>query len=263
MWTTPLTNYPDSDIQGLNDPRMIKLYSDVLRDVAKNYGKRKSLRGFMLHELTVTESSDDHQDDLQAFIDFSLKQFGEKYAAKTLPKFDANDVWWRRMMLFRNYVVTDFVRQLRDIAQPLGLETTFCYYPAERWSGEGWRWGFDVLELEKICDRMWYSGYSPEAGKPYQNTRHPWIDFGTSYRGQQLGRNYAYALHGQSTSFFETRIPMYIEAVRKHYEKREVPTHVLAVVLCCLNQLKPVVFVLKSEHESALQEKRQQDTCFA
>ena len=38
MWTTPGKEYPDSEIHGLNDPRMIKLYCDLIDEVAANYG---------------------------------------------------------------------------------------------------------------------------------------------------------------------------------------------------------------------------------
>jgi len=45
MWTTPGKNYPGTDIHGLNDPRMIKLYRDMIEEIGRNYGHHKNLVG--------------------------------------------------------------------------------------------------------------------------------------------------------------------------------------------------------------------------
>ena len=55
--------YPGTDIQGLNDPRMIKLYCEMIEEIATLYGHHKSLAGFLPHEVDCAEVVDNHEDD--------------------------------------------------------------------------------------------------------------------------------------------------------------------------------------------------------
>lgn len=217
MWTTPGKNYGDTDIHGLNDPRMIKLYCDLIDEVATNYGQHKNLVGLYWHELDCTEAPDTHDDDIAEFAAFCERDFGERFTGKTMPKVDPKDVWWRRHFLYRIEVMNNFVRQTKEVADRRGLKTSFCTYNAEAYSGQGWRWGYDTVELEKICHRQWFTGYAIESRKHYQEIKGAWIDFGPSYRGQILSRNYSYAMHGKPLSYFEYRTPIYIDEIRRYY----------------------------------------------
>ena len=217
MWTTPGKNYPDTDIHGLNDPRMIKLYCDAIEEVARNYREYENLVGVYWHELDCTEAPDTHEDDVPEFAAFCEREFGEAYTGDVMPPVEPTDVWWRRHFLYRIHVMNSFVRETEKVADRHGLKTSFCTYTAEAYSGAGWRWGYDTVELEKLCHRQWFAGYSVESRKPYQSVKGAWIDFGPSYRGQILPRNYSYAFHGKPLSYFEYRAPIYIKEMRKYY----------------------------------------------
>ncbi|MCX7887336.1 MAG: hypothetical protein N3B01_08825, partial [Verrucomicrobiae bacterium] len=216
-WTPPAGKYPGTDISGLNNPALIKIYTDVIEEVARNYRQHRNLAGIMWHEVDCTEAVDTHEDDVAEFAEFCRKQFGEKYPGSTMPKTDPQDKWWRRFFLYRNHVVNEFVRSTGAVARKHGLQVHFCYYAPEAFVGESWKWGYDVVALEKLCERQWFNGYSVESGKPYQNVRGACMDFGPSYRNQILARNYSYAMHGRPLSYFEYRHPLYVEETRRFY----------------------------------------------
>ncbi|MBT3379151.1 MAG: hypothetical protein HOJ57_19875 [Lentisphaerae bacterium] len=217
MWTTPGKEYPDTDIHGLNDPRMITLYCDLIDEVGRNYGHHKNLVGMYWHELDCTEAPDTHDDDVAEFAAFCQKRFGAAYPGDAMPKVDPEDVWWRRHFLYRIHVMNTFVAKTKEVAEKHDLRTSFCTYTAEAYSGQGWRWGYDTVELEKLCEKQWFAGYAVESRKAYQEVKGAWIDFGPSYKGQILSRNYSYAMHGRPLSYFEYRGPVYVEEMRKYY----------------------------------------------
>ncbi len=216
-WTPPGGKYPKTEIEGLNTPALRKIYTDEIEEVARNYGKFQNLAGIIWHEVDCCEAVDKHEDDVAEFAEYCGREFGERYAGDKMPKVDAQDKWWRRYFLFRNHVVNEFVRLAGVVAQKHGLKTHFCSYAPEAFTGESWKWGYDIVALEKFCDRQWFSGYGVESGKPYQQVRGACIDFGPSYRGQILARNYGYAMHGGTLSYFEYRSPVYLEEVRRYY----------------------------------------------
>jgi hypothetical protein len=216
-WTPPGGKYPGTDINGLNNPALIKIYTDTIEEVARNYGRYRNLAGIMWHEVDCAEVVDSHADDVGEFAEFCHRQFGEKYPGDAMPKIDPSDKWWRRFFLYRNHVVNEFVRQTGAVARKHGLQIHFCSYAPEAFTGESWKWGYDIVALEKLCERQWFSGYGVESGKPYQNVRGTCIDFGPSYRGQILARNYSYAMHGRPLSYFEYRSPVYLDEVRRYY----------------------------------------------
>lgn len=217
MWTTPGAVYPDTDIHGLNDPRMIKLYRDLIDEVGRTYGHYENLEGVYWHELDCTEGPDTHDDDVAEFAAFCEREFGAAYPGSTMPEVDPGDVWWRRHFLYRIQVMNTFVRETKEVADRHGLKTSFCTYTAEGYSGQGWRWGYDTVDLEKLCHKQWFAGYAVESRKHYQEVKGAWIDFGPSYRGQCLSRNYSYAFHGKPLSYFEYRAPVYLEEMRRYY----------------------------------------------
>ena len=102
-----------------------------------------------------------------------------------------------------------------------GLAMHFCSYTPESYRGESWRWGYDIVALERLCDQQWFSAYSVESGKAYQKIRGAWLDFGPSYQGQILPRNYAYMFHGGRPSYFDHRTPVYVDAMRRYYRSNK------------------------------------------
>lgn len=216
-WTTPSGKYPKTEFEGLNHPEVLKIYTDEIEEVARNYGKFRNLAGFIWHEVDCSEAVDKHEDDVADFTGFCQQEFGEKYTGTQIPKVDAQDKWWRRFFLFRNHVVNEFVCKMAKTAHRHGLRTHFCSYTPESYVGESWKWGYDIVTLEKLCDRQWFSGYSIESGKPYQQVKGACLDFGPSYRGQILARNYGYTMHGRPVSYFEYRSPVYLDEMRQYY----------------------------------------------
>ena len=220
-WTTPAGKYPGTEFYGLNDPGILRIYREVTEEIARNYGKHKSLQGFFWHETNGSEGHNYHENDIGDFSNFCKKKFGEKYVKDKMPKVDPNDKWWRRFFLYKINVMNQLVITSKKVADKYGLKTAFCYYLAVGSNAQAWRWGYDVVSLEKLCDRMWFTGYSTEFSKHYQSVKGGWYDFGPSYRSQILPRNYSYAFHGKPISFFESRTPVYLDMVRKYYNKKK------------------------------------------
>jgi len=216
-WTPPGGKYPGTDIFGLNDPRLLKLYCDEVEEIGRNYGQYKNLAGIFWHEVDCSEGEDNHADDLEEFSSFCQQRFGEKYAGAAMPEVNSQDKWFRRFVLYRNQVVNNLVAATKKTAAPFGLQMTFCFYPTEGINGESWRWGYEVVDLEALCTHQWFAGFGEEAGKAYQSIAGAWIDFGPSYKGVILPRNYSYAFHGRTLWFFEYRSPIFMDEMRKHY----------------------------------------------
>jgi len=218
-WTPPDGKYPGTDFGGLNDPRLLRLYCDMVEEVGRNYGQYKNLRGIHWHEVDCAEAVDEHQDDVAEFAAFCTSQFGETYGGQAMPAMDPADRWFRRFVLYRQQVVNNLVAATRKAGEPFGLRMSFCYYAPEAYRGESWRWGYDVLALEGLCEHQWFSGYGEESGKAYQTITGAWIDFGPSYRGVILPRNYSYGFHGAPLWFFEHRSPVFLSETRKYYDQ--------------------------------------------
>ena len=216
-WTTPGGKYPGTEFSGLNDPGLMKIYHDMTKEIGQKYAGYKNLAGILWHELDCTEAVDGHENDVKEFSSFCRRHFGEGYEENSMPSVDSENKWWRRFCLYRINIMNTFVSEAKSVADVYGLKTAFCTYITESFSGASWRWGYDAVDLEKICHNQWFSGYLVEAGKPYQRINGAWIDFGASYRSQILPRNYSYAFHGRPASFFECRSPLYMEAMRKFY----------------------------------------------
>jgi len=230
VWTTPSKFYyyrerPGfkdaiyglSDI-GLNSPELKKVYFDVIDEIAKNYlPQYKNIAGIFWHEVDCSETVDNHQDDLEEFKEFCKRKFDEEYPFTSMPKTNPKDKWWRRYYLYKNEVVNSFVKEMAEHAKRYALKTGFGLYKPEVHSRESWKWGYDALTLERICDRIWVSGYDVEAGKFYHSFKESLIDFGISYRNQNLARNYSYGFHGCRLSYFNATTPVYIKDMRAYY----------------------------------------------
>ena len=216
-WTAPDKKYPGTEFSGLNDAGIMKLYHDMIEEIARNYAGYNNLAGILWHELDCAEAPDGHENDVREFSDFCRRNFEEDYNKDSMPSVDPEDRWWRRFCLYRINVVNTFVAEAKKVTDKYGLKTAFCYYITEDFSGESWRWGYDAVSLENICHNQWFTGYNGESSKPYQTIDGAWLDFGTSYRGQNLSRNYSYSFHGKAVSFFEHRAPLYITAMRAYF----------------------------------------------
>lgn len=217
-WTPPGGVYPGTDILGLNNPELKNIYLGLIDEIAENYlPEYKNIEGIWWHEVDCSEVADDHKDDIEEFKMFCKKNFNELYPGTSMPEVDTKDKWWRRFFLYRNEVVNSFIKDMAERARKYNLKTFFCYYAPETYGRRAWKWGYDPLALEKICDNFWVSGYKVESSKPYQSFKGSVMDFGPSYRKEILPRNYAYALHGLALSYHNHLTPIYIDQMRAYY----------------------------------------------
>ncbi|MDD3926900.1 MAG: LamG domain-containing protein, partial [bacterium] len=232
VWTPPNDYWPGTDIYGLNDTRMIALYNAEIDEIATNYAayigssNGNILEGVMFHEVDATEVADNHSDDVAEFSTYCQTNFSETYTTGTMPTtVDANNKWWRRYYLYKTSLVNNFMNQIKLNATSHNLKTAFIYYIPESAHGESWKWGYDVVGLENICDEMWVPGTmatdsssgTDGAFKPYTNINNCYIDFGPAYQNQVLSQNYAYAFHGGPISWFWDRPAQYIDYIRSYY----------------------------------------------
>ena len=214
-WTTPAGPYPGTDYQGLNDVRLQKIYKDVIDEVARNYGKHKSLAGIHWHEVNNTTNVDNYANDVDDFRAFCKRRFGEAYPGATMPATEPKDKWWRRFLLYRNHTLTEFMRSMAEHTAKRGMKTYFCYYFPEAHRSASWRWGQDALALEKVCDYLRLS--QMPGARPYLSFKGAVVDFAPGYGGQVLGRNYSYALHGKPVCYFSSFYPVYVKETRARY----------------------------------------------
>jgi len=203
---------------GLNSPELKEVYRNLIKEIGEKYTKYKNLAGIFWEEMNVSEAVDNHENDIEEFKRFCKDRFGEDYREDKLPiKVNPGDKWWRRYVLWKNNIVTDFVKEMSDCAKKYNLKTFFLFYVPESYSGASWKWGYDIIGLEKVCDYIWVGGHRGEGSKFYQSIKGIIIDFGPSYPNQILSKNYSYAFHGLPLNFYEHRFPIYIREVRDFY----------------------------------------------
>ncbi|KKR03619.1 MAG: hypothetical protein UT30_C0024G0014 [Candidatus Uhrbacteria bacterium GW2011_GWF2_39_13] len=213
VWTyyTPSYKLPGTDIKGLRSPEMIKFYQDVVEEIGKVYKpKHKSLYGIMLHEFNCAETMDMHKGELKEFSDFCEKNFKEKYTGSKMPDGKKNDKWDTRFYLYKADTVNNIVRAMKDTAAKYGMKTFFCLYDPESFPSNSANWGYDTVELEKICDNFYL--------RLYKDIKGGFVETSLSYKGINLPLNQSKAFHGKPISFFEYRSMLFPEVNRKAYK---------------------------------------------
>ncbi len=219
-YSTPAYGIPygKTDYMGLNHPGILNIYRSIVDEIGRKYGKYKNLAGFYWHELNASEGHNPHSKDIKEFSKFCEKNFGEKYNRDNMPETNPDDKWWRRFYLYRIYIMSDFLSEMRKKAELYGLQTAFCAYAPETANSQSWRWGYGIVELEKVCDRIWFIG-TRDSSRPYQNVRGTWLDFGPSYNGANMAKNFTYAFHGKPLFMFENMAALYPDMLRKYYSR--------------------------------------------
>lgn len=208
---TPSYKIPGTEIKGFRSPEMLKFYEDTIDEIGKNYKpKHKSLHGIMLHEFNCAEVMDMHRDELKEFSEFCENNFNEKYTGEKMPDLRTSDKWSTRFYLYKADSMNTLCKTMKKRAAQYGLETFFCLYNPETGSSSA-NWGYDTVELEKICDRFWV------AGSGYKTLKNPYVETSLSYKGINLPLNLTKAFHGKAISFFEYRSMLFPEINRKAY----------------------------------------------
>ena len=220
---TPGYQQPGTDIEGLNNPKMRKIYTDLIDELGRDYKPRhKSLYGVMQHEFNCAEGIDMHRDDVKEFSDFCEKEFGEKYTIDKIPSMNGNDIWQRRFYLYKADVMNKFCQSLADTASRWGLKNIFCLYIPENAKSNSAVWGYDIPAIEKFSDNMWVVAN----GGYYSSLRNPFAEVSVSYRGANLPMNFVNSFHGYPIAVFEVRSWLFYEAQRKHYATNKKWTEV-------------------------------------
>jgi len=211
---TPSYRIKNTDIGGLDDPRHIKIWTDLVEEYGTAYKPRHpSLAGIYLHEVHCAEAPDVHSDELEAFSAFCEKHFGEKYPLDTMPDGKANDKWQRRFFLYKNEIITKFTRIMRKTADRFNMETIFCLYSPEIASNSA-VWGYDSVALEENSDRLWVVIQAE-----YRDLKNSWQDTGQGYKGSNVPFRQTMAFHGKPVSVFESRFILFPQVPRKYYQQ--------------------------------------------
>ena len=172
-----------------------------LRSVLVEAKERYDIAGIYYDELFF-DYVDMHGDDFDHFTEWCLWRFGEKPSNDLLEKLaqgrswvDPDDVWWRRMVLYKAWCNTDFTRFLAETAHELGMQAIGELRPSARYAN-GWMFGMDTPSLvEAGCD-IYYVAPDCEAAMVY-----PTACCG-QHQGRSLGFYNTYNLRGKPTFNF-------------------------------------------------------------
>lgn len=254
---TPGYQQPGTDIKGMNNPRMVKIYTDLIEELGRDYKPRhKSLYGIMAHEFNCVECMDMHEDDVKEFSDFCEREFGEKYNSDKIPAINGTDVWNRRFFLYKADVMNKFNQALVDNCAKYGLKYIFCLYVPETNKSSSARWGYEIPAIEKYSNNMW-TGFKDGY---YNSLKEPFVEASISYKGQNLPMNFVNSFHGCPISVFEVRSWLFPEAMRAHYSKHKEFTKIsgdfynghygrsekVVELFQKKEYVKPLIFLLKS-----------------
>lgn len=217
LWVilTPDAKVEGTDIKGLDDPRHIQIWTSLVAELGSKYKPRhKSLAGIYLHEFDCAEAPDLHQDDLDKFAAFCESRFGERFEDAKIPDGLSGTKWDRRYWLYKNDIMTSFVKALSSEAAKHGMKSMFCLYPPEMNDGCSAAWGYDAVAIEKSVDAFWVVVQSE-----YRGLKNAWMDTGCSYSGINVPVYETMAVHGNPTSLFECRMALFPDVVRRYYSK--------------------------------------------
>ena len=199
--------YPGFRI-ALSNPQFKAYHRDHIGAVAAQYGHHESLSGISWHEVNGVHPYP--ADAVSGFKSYCVREFGEQYQGTGMPLTEAADKWWRRSFLYRMGIMTELIRDMTEAASEHGLKTDFIYYAPEPARRESWLWGYDILALERCVDQVWFAAWT-DAGKFYHTIKGAMPDFGPSYRGQNIPKNFSYTFHGKPMSFWEGKRPIWVD----------------------------------------------------
>lgn len=142
-------------------PLYRKFLHDLIDEYVDKYNKYGNFKGIYYDELFFNWV-DFHSDDLELFNKFCLDHFKEALPAEIEIKLakkaswiDPADKWWRRYVLFKNWVNTSFMKDLVDYCHKKKLKIMIELRPNAQYSN-GWSWGFDNGALTKLGADYYY-----------------------------------------------------------------------------------------------------------
>ncbi|MFA7373390.1 MAG: hypothetical protein WC074_07535 [bacterium] len=179
------------------------VYRDMLHSLideyATKYNKHGNFKGIYYDELFFNYV-DFHGDDLALFDKFCRDNFGEAASAdmndrlaKKIAWVDPEDKWWRRYILFKNYVNVNFIKDLTSYCHSKGLQNIVELRPVAALE-QGWAYGMDNDALSRLGADYYFvaSGDYCEPCFIYPNALvggHEWDTWGyyntVSFRGHK------------------------------------------------------------------------------
>lgn len=128
----------------------------LIDEYAARYGDHESFQGLGCYDELWFTYADFHGDDLATFDAFCRERFGEGAPADMAAKLaqgrswnDTEDVWRRRYLLFKQWAITDYVKDLIDYCHSKDLQYGLEVLATARYSS-GWCWGMDTVELARL-----------------------------------------------------------------------------------------------------------------
>ncbi len=148
----------------------------IIDEYAERYGGYESFQGLGCYDELWFTYADFHGDDLDAFDAFSREQFGEGLPADIGEKLalgrswdDTEDVWRRRYILFKQWAITDYVKDLIDYCHSRGLQYGLEILATAHYSS-GWCWGMDSVRLARLGADFLICSPRSSAESYYPNT---------------------------------------------------------------------------------------------
>ncbi len=191
--------YGSHPIDDVRSPKLRAFLKQVLTEVKQKY----DLAGFYYDELffNYPDKCGSHFDDFSAWCN---KEFGAKPDKSLLDKLEAGvrwhdpeDVWWRRLMLYKAKNNAEFMKFLADTAHGMGMEAIGELRACAQYAG-GATYAMDNPALVRAgCD--WYycsSNNADEAAMVYPNAA------GGQHHGGPFGFYNTYNLRGRPTFNF-------------------------------------------------------------
>lgn len=179
--------YGTSDyVEDLLSPAYQARCRAFLDEYAAKYKPMGRFMGLAAYDELWFTYADFHGDDLPAMEKFFEERFGEKPPADLGARLakgrlwnDANDVWRRRYMLFKQNTMTNFWRDLVDHAHRKGLQIGVQIGTASP-HGAGWSWGFDGATLGRLPADFFNGSCTENAATSHPNILR-WSHLGASW----------------------------------------------------------------------------------
>jgi len=148
----------------------------LIDEYAQRYGNSRSFQGIGAYDELWFCYADFMGDDLAAFDAYCREHFGEPLPddigarlAQQRQWNDTEDVWRRRYILFKQWVMTDYNKFLIDYCHQKGLKFGLELLATAHYSS-GWCWGMDSVALARLGADFLIAYPGTSAAAYYPNT---------------------------------------------------------------------------------------------
>ena len=186
-------------------PKYRAFLHGMIDEYAGRYNRYGSMRGFNV-DMPWGHTHDFFGDDIPAFGAYCKEHFKEELPAGIEEKIDLGvqwcepkSRWWRRFVLFKQWVGDDFLSDLAAHSKKRGLEY-FLQLGSSPGGSNGWAQAHDAFRLSRLSKWVW--AYADSRNEPVLVLPHSaagissyghWARFNTmSFRGHGIGLQYFY-----------------------------------------------------------------------